>query len=535
MNLSKILSVLMSGLIAACAATPPAPSPIAAPGRNAELSSSDAELSEGKRARQPEPPLSGRDQAAVERRFRIAALETAQTGVAVSNDADQDVEPTVVALNYYGSDRTTVGFIKITATGTAPNFQARAFTSSTTNLSSWATPVQLPIPASQLAGVTYAHTADPGLAANAFDSGDGPLNVYCAGLAYNMNAAGSHPNGGVYVWRSQDGGASFPSTTVTRVAETQTPRTFDKPAIAVSWNTVNYTPDNNGQNGATVGQVYVAWVNAYTPANGASDDTQHQILFSRSTNGGASFSTPISIATGFVHTPQIVVPSNTGRVFVLYARYNLTNTRTNSIEMMRSTNAGISFSAPPNNVLSATRLIGPTLNAYQPTHLLNGTFGFSVFQARYNPGVGLQVVWHGEQPNNTALADVYYAYYNGAWTMTNLTNNVANDQFYPSFDYDASNNAVVTWYDRRNDTVSPNRLYQLYYMKIGPTGSVLQGAAAASATANDPAVYSPLTNYVGDYQDTWFHTYSTGSRWVSASVRINGTASGDILTTQITP
>jgi hypothetical protein len=278
-------------------------------------------------------PHTREERAAVERRFALEALETAQPSVAVNNDVDQDTEPTVAALKIGTLDYTAVGFIKIlpTSNPTLRPFEPRIYTTSTTNLSSFPAPTPVAIPASGLAGVTYLHTADPNLAVNTVNAGPGPLRTYMSGLAYNMIQSGRHPNGGVVVWRSDNGGSVWSGSTIVAEAGGST-RVLDKPAIAVSWNTASF--DGHGP---TVGNVYVAWCDV--PYTGGTTDLR--IMFSRSLDGGVTWSTPLQIASGYVHAPQVVVPYNTGRVFVLYARYTAGTgqAHNNSIEMVRSPRA----------------------------------------------------------------------------------------------------------------------------------------------------------------------------------------------------
>ena len=500
-------SAMLIGVVAACSTNP---------SRHASTTATpqvfQSEENEGQLERPT--PLTARQRREVERRFRLAAQETAQTSYAVSSDSDQDTEPAVTTQNINSADRTTVAFIKIT--NPVSPFRARIYTTSTTNLTSFPTPTALSIPASGLSGVTYTNTADPTLAYDLLGLNTPAYQMYCAGLAYNMDSYGNHPNGGVAVWRSSDGGSTWSGSTI--VAETSGTHVYDKPVVAVSWNNVSF--DGHGPLG---GHVYVAWVDVDT-----SSLTGNHIYFSRSTDGGVTWSSPLTIATGFVHTPQIVVPSNTGRVFVLYARYNTTNSRTNSIEAYRSLDDGSTFSSIA--TLSSTNLLGPTLagtNCSTSGDCLNGVHARSVFQARYNPGVGLQLVWHGADPNNSSQSDIYYAYYNGSWTSMNLTPSATNDQFNPAFDYDNSNNAVITWLDRRNDTNNLN--YQPYFMKINTSGTVLQSAGALSSAASDPSQYT-LSPSVGEYIDSWFWN----GQWVSAWPHVTGAGAGDINVTRIT-
>lgn len=95
----------------------------------------------------------------------------------------------------------------------------------------------------------------------------------------------------------------------------------------------SYTPqvavDSNGT-------IYVAW----------EDDTAagSNVLLSRSTDGGATFSTPLNLsnASNYSFNPRIAI-SSSGNVNVVWEYETSANT---DIMFSRSTNAGVSFSAP---------------------------------------------------------------------------------------------------------------------------------------------------------------------------------------------
>jgi len=469
------------------------------------------------------PPPVVEPQEARARTAKVAVNDTV-TNIPVSNGVDEDTEPTVSALNLLGGDRTSVAFIKITPSPdlTQMPFVARIHTTSTWSLDGgFPTPVPVVAPFSVFTGQRYAHTADPYLSANIRTTGVAPLRTYLVGLAYNMTSRGIHPNGAVTIWRSDDGGGTW--TAPVKVAEAQSPRVLDKPHMVVSWNETAYDPDGNG---ATAGHVYVTWVDV--PSN--NDTSDLRIMFSRSIDGGQTFSTPQILATGYVHAPQIVVPANTGRVFVLYARYNSSNTRVNSIEMVRSTNAGVTFSAQP--TLSNTRMLGPSTDSLNTGAGLKKTQARSVFQAEYNAGAGIQVVWHGEDPNNTAQTDIYYAGFSGSWAMKNITPSVPGDQWNPSFAIDAARYARVVWLDRRNDP--QNLTYQPYYTKINTSGTPIQTAAPLD-TATNLAGHYQRSPAVGEYCDTYYWGYATGSRFVTVWPRIYGLDNGDIHASVIAP
>ena len=86
------------------------------------------------------------------------------------------------------------------------------------------------------------------------------------------------------------------------------------------------------------GTIYMAW----------EDDTatNSNILFSRSTDGGATFSTPINLsnASGYSFNPRIAMGS-AGNVNVVWEDQTPSNT---NIMFSHSTNAGVAFSTPVN-------------------------------------------------------------------------------------------------------------------------------------------------------------------------------------------
>ena len=118
--------------------------------------------------------------------------------------------------------------------------------------------------------------------------------------------------------------------------------TFSEPPQNISESTgVSFNPhiSSDGDN------VYVVWQDN-TPGGGA------DIFFSRSTDGGLTFSEPpenLSENTGFSSQPQISVEGN--NVYVVWVDSSPGNS---DIFFVRSTDGGLTFSEPPENISEST-------------------------------------------------------------------------------------------------------------------------------------------------------------------------------------
>jgi hypothetical protein len=191
----------------------------------------------------------------------------------------------------------------------------------------------------------------------AFDN-DG--NLYVGGISFNRGGA---INGHVYVARYDAGDVAVPGPDYpadyrfTRIVGIGTPsRNFqgifqDKPMLEV---------DRTG--GDTDGNVYVCW-SRFTGFG------QNKIYFSRSTNGGNTFSRPIGLTThgfsGSVQGCDIAIEGD-GDVYVTFRTFNDSSVRgENALYFVRSTNGGASFTRPhkvrnitPYNPLDGTRDCG---------------------------------------------------------------------------------------------------------------------------------------------------------------------------------
>ena len=158
---------------------------------------------------------------------------------------------------------------------------------------------------------------------------DGEGHLYYGFICFNR---AKPTNGSIYVARYDDDGATYIRTV--RV-ERGTPSVWglfqDKINIVVDQSTA--TP--------TAGNVYVAW------ARYAGQAANNVILFSRSTDGGQSFSRPISLTEGHAEEQfaDMAVGPN-GAVYVTYREIAHQKSTENRIRIVRSTDGGQSFSLP---------------------------------------------------------------------------------------------------------------------------------------------------------------------------------------------
>jgi len=404
--------------------------------------------------------------------------------VGVTNDLQHDVEPSIISA--LGSNATSTCYIKRTNAGPFRNFSGF-----TTDFSTWTRKV-LPIPAG------YTYSADPLQDANVFDTGVAPRRIYCVGIIYN-GAPTATPNS-IGVWRSDDGGNNWSSPTL---VATNNSTTFflDKPDVGVSW----YS--------GTRGYVYVAYVRVN---NG--NPNLSELFVARSTNGGVSFSTPVRVAQGLFQGPQMLGGPFGGRIYVVWT--DLTNER---LLMAWSDNLGASWTAPE-VVASGDFLSGSTADR------LNGNVrAVTLSAARYNSvDNSIGVVWHEKVSGTT---DVYFARKNASgWSAKRRINPLtANDQFMPALDFDTTGNYVVTYYDRSQD--ASNLKYREFWVQIDASGTILDWDEVAGGFESDPSQY--FQNFIGDYQDIWWWSFSDtwGDRfngvWIGRpSTRVNPYVSG---------
>ncbi len=342
---------------------------------------------------------------------------------------------------------------------------------------------------------------DPGLVA------DRAGNFYASQLAFNP----SRPPGfssTVGISKSTDGGSTFSIPVSPPAAGVSSGSFQDKEFIAV---------DTSG--GPSDGNVYVTWTSFGSPF------TQLPIFFSRSTDGGATFSTPIQISTSTEFdqgSEPVVGPS--GEIYVAWERFfdSANPSAPPAIVVAKSTDGGLSFGSPV--------LVAPVTDIGFPGgHIglgrLPGNFRVNSFpRIDVSPTTGTVYIVFASNPQSSPptppptgdSGDIFFTRSTnggGTWAVRTRLNDDAtlNDQFFPDVAVNADGVVEVFWYDKRNDPA--NFSIDLFETRSADDGVSFTPNAQVNAVSFPPAVgYDPVVvqTYMGDYIDIKAITTSTG-------------------------
>lgn len=344
----------------------------------------------------------------------------------------------------------------------------------------------------------HEESVDPVLDVNPYTTGQGPTRIHLGGLTYALDSQNRRilPEA-ITTWRSDNGGQSWLAP-VTVESNSTSNFSLDKPDIAVSWYSLSR------------GYVYVAYVKVKVSGS----TFVNELWIARSTNGGASYPSKFHIATGHIQAPQVVVSSNTGKVYVIWVDLD-----DQQLKLASSPhNAFTSWTNLP-SLNAVGRFLSPCefgvcdpIAAPGASNCTTGIQAVTVPHARYNwikDQIG--VVWHErETDSGTATTDVFFSAFTASgWLTPKRVNPVqVRDQWYPALDFDTTGDYLVVFYDRSQDTT--NLLYREAWAHINSSGTRLNSGFVASVFDSDPSeVYSPGSLcFKGEYQDVWFWGYS---------------------------
>lgn len=290
----------------------------------------------------------------------------------------------------------------------------------------------------------------------------------------NFYVSALDSSGGLGIYRSTDDCMSFTQVTVA------TSNGDDKELMS---------SDNTG--GPHDGNLYLVWTDFGTG----------NMAFTRSTDGGNTWSTQIPLQTGFGLSPFPIVAPN-GDVFVAWL---LQNGATLDIRVARSTDGGVSFTqaANPASGVALPRDLAATNTCSRTA--LNGPL-------RYLPGPQLAVSDNGDvhivysyDPDGQDTGDTIDIFYRRSsdggttWTPEVRLNDDAteNDQYFPTI---ASRGSIVhvSFYDRRLD---PNNLLQDTFRVVSSDGGMTWGPNERISDVSSPIQLDNnlATCYHGDY------------------------------------
>jgi hypothetical protein len=342
-------------------------------------------------------------------------------------------------------------------------------------------------------GETFADQGPFPSSPNGMNGGDPGLTVDEEGVIYAsfLETDFSRPSGfesTIGISKSTDGGVTFSSPTLLPAAGVLPLSFQDKPFIAAD--NTNKRFRNN---------VYVAFDSSpNTPII-----APMPVLFSRSTDGGATFSTPIQIngpnevASG---AQPVVGPG--GEVYVAWYRFlDLgDSTLPAGIEIARSNDGGVNFGAPV--FVAAADLIGFAGGT------MNGNFRVNSYpRMDVNQKNGHVYIVYAANLHNGDSGDVFFTRSTnggGKWSVPLRVNDDAtlNDQWFPAIAVNEDGLIEAVWYDKRND---PENVQLDVYSALswndgesfGPNRRVTP-ALQHPAVGFDPVV---VPTYMGDYID----------------------------------
>ena len=330
----------------------------------------------------------------------------------------------------------------------------------------------------------------PPISHNGFDFGSDPGvawdlngNVYYSYIVVFFSTSGSINGTEMAVARSSDGGKSWTATFFALGG----PGNFnDKPMIAVDTN--SSSPNAN--------TVYVAWD---TTVNGKGGPSSSGIEFSRSTDGGLSFSKPavISATGGGQHfgigADPFVGPD--GRIYVAW------HDITNAILVRSSGDGGATFGSI--TTVAPTRI---AFDALIPPQNSRGALVYPSCGADRSAGAfrgRLYCSWMDR--NNAGDTDIFLATSadKGATWSAPLTVNDdggSSYQFNQWLAVDPVTGAVdMSWNDSRNDPT--NASTDVYFAQSTNGGaSVSTNVKVTSAPTNETVTGADLGNQYGDYE-----------------------------------
>ena len=315
--------------------------------------------------------------------------------------------------------------------------------------------------------------------------------VYVSTLGYHNNENppnGDCATGGLYVYRSDDAGDTWTlPANGPAIANTQT--IFrDKEYIAADANPLS----------PFAGNVYMAWdddVYSGCPQFFGQNFVTRTVSLSVSTDGAATWSVPITLASGCLVAPVPVVAAN-GDVYVVWYDCNA------GVRMLvrKSSNGGFSFGP---TVAAAAGLTPP------PNPLIGSSFrviaAFPSIATDPTNADNVYVTWSSN--NGPSQTDVFVSRSLNAGTSWGLPVRVNDDalgnprdQFFPWMAVGADGTIRVMWGDDRLDLVNPGgKDYDIFMAESTDQGASFGPNFRVSTASSNPDFDGFGGTFIGDY------------------------------------
>ena len=300
---------------------------------------------------------------------------------------------------------------------------------------------------------------------------------------FSPPTAGVCDVGGLYVYRSRDGGNTWTLPAHgPAIPNTQEVGT-DKELIAADGN-----PKSHHR-----GNVYMAWSRTNT---GCSQEFRPSaVMFSRSRNGGATWSTPVALATGCAGSAMPAVAAN-GDVYVAWF-----DCSTVLREVVRKSSNGGSTFGPVTTAAPVARFC-PFALAGSSFRFLNGLAP----SIATDPTSAKRVFLTSSSCTRDRHADVYAvrsldsgASWSAPVRMNDDPPDDQRDQFFPAITVDDAGVVRAMWGDDRLDTVNPDgRDYDIFGAESLDHGATFGPNARISDVASNPDDDWSGT-FIGDY------------------------------------
>jgi len=254
---------------------------------------------------------------------------------------------------------------------------------------------------------------------------------------------------------------------------------------------MNFVTVDNSLSSPYYGRIYVAYTDF--------SFSQPKIMLSYSTNGGVSFSNPISVGqpiAGHYEQGCSLQTNQNGEVFCFWVTPLLTNDVEDHIYFSKSTNGGVNWSIP-NNVFNIGGIRGYLLS----TGIRVNSFpSVAIDKNVYSGNIYLTWSQRGVAPAGNDADICFASSTNGGVSWTNpvrVNNDVLNNnkqQFLPAITIDQSNgNIAIVYYDTRDALYSDStNIYLAISTNAGNTFTNIK----VSDISQKP---SPLPNYADGY------------------------------------